>query len=254
MNMQQPDFVVKGAMLGDFNVGKSSLFQKYMTGQLEHNPTIGVDFNSTTHFIDNHTIRFHLWDTAGQERFRSIVKVYVRNVFLFFLVVDVSRRQSFEHIEDWLSFIITNNSEYTEDNTIIVLLVNKVDICKKKWMFRKEDVERYVQNNKAINAVYYVSSKNTAQGTPVDDMFSSTLDKVYVRLKQNRYRLKGVVDRRYLKENCTMSTPPGSPLSAHNISEQAMSTDIMTSFGFKNESSFTNTCPHTRRSQQMCLC
>lgn len=251
MATDQIDFVVKGAMIGDFGVGKSSIFQRYMTGEAVQHPTIGVDFHSIVHHIDQHTIRFHLWDTAGQERFRSIVQVYVRNVFLFFLVIDVTQRKSFERIQEWLTFIKTNNRESTTDNTIVVLLVNKVDKPKSEWTFTKTDIEQDIAQHKNINDVYYVSCKPDSSVESVKDIFSSTLELVYATLKQNHYRLKGVVDRRTDRdERYALSTPPGSPIQTCNLPS---SKDIMINLGFKN-STDTDTCPRVNNVGNMCSC
>jgi small GTP-binding protein len=77
------DIIIKGAMLGDFNVGKSSISQMYVHGEIQRNPTIGVDFHSKDISYRGYKVCPHLWDTAGQERFRSIVKVYARNIYIF---------------------------------------------------------------------------------------------------------------------------------------------------------------------------
>ena len=42
------------------------------------------------------------WDTAGQEQFRSLVAMYYNGVAVGLVVYDVSCRESFEKVGDWL--------------------------------------------------------------------------------------------------------------------------------------------------------
>lgn len=49
-------------------------------------------------------INFYL-DTAGQERFRCMVPMYMRNAATAIIVYDVTRRHSFEEIDNWIAGI-----------------------------------------------------------------------------------------------------------------------------------------------------
>ncbi|XP_065186865.1 ras-related protein Rab-39B-like [Sycon ciliatum] len=91
-------------LIGDSTVGKSSLLRQFTENRfLEYNdPTVGVDFHARVVEIDGHAIKLQLWDTAGQERFRSITRSYYRNAAGGLLVYDITSRESFLHIRDWL--------------------------------------------------------------------------------------------------------------------------------------------------------
>lgn len=43
------------------------------------------------------------WDTAGQERFRTITSAYYRGADGIVLVYDVTDRESFSHVDEWLA-------------------------------------------------------------------------------------------------------------------------------------------------------
>ena len=43
-----------------------------------------------------------LWDTAGQEMFRSVTSMYYTSVAVTIVVYDISERESFEKIGEWL--------------------------------------------------------------------------------------------------------------------------------------------------------
>ena len=50
-------------------------------------------------------VKLAIWDTAGQERFRILTPSYYRGAQGAFLVFDVSSRESFSKIEDWLNHL-----------------------------------------------------------------------------------------------------------------------------------------------------
>lgn len=70
-------------------------------------------------------MKLQLWDTAGQERFRSITRSYYRNCAGCLIVYDITNRESFDHVRDWLE-----EARYaTEDQDIVYFLVgHKVDL------------------------------------------------------------------------------------------------------------------------------
>src|SRR3569833_2297002 len=78
---QNKPIEAKIVLLGDQNVGKSSIAQRYcknlFTGQ--HVATIGGAYLQQKVILNNGvTIKYHIWDTGGQERFRSMANLYYR--------------------------------------------------------------------------------------------------------------------------------------------------------------------------------
>lgn len=45
------------------------------------------------------------WDTAGQERFRTITTSYYRGANAIAIVYDITDRESFEHVKNWMNDI-----------------------------------------------------------------------------------------------------------------------------------------------------
>lgn len=65
-----------------------------------------------------------LWDTAGQERFRRILTAhFYRDVDAVVLVYDISNRNSFNALKDWINECQVHQLE----NTPMVLIGNKCD-------------------------------------------------------------------------------------------------------------------------------
>ena len=63
------------------------------------------------------------WDTAGQDRFRTITSAYYRGADGIIVVYDVTHRESYEHVRDWLKEV----EKYANDNTVKLLVGNKSD-------------------------------------------------------------------------------------------------------------------------------
>ena len=74
MEVNNNGSVYKVILIGDSNVGKSSIIHRYWDDRFKEpgKTIIGWDFKSKTIEIDGETIKLQIWDTAGQERFRSL--------------------------------------------------------------------------------------------------------------------------------------------------------------------------------------
>ena len=78
--IQEYDYLFKVLLLGDSDVGKSSLILRYTDETFNSKliNSIGVDFKMKKKEIDGKIIKVQIWDTAGHERFRSITYSYYR--------------------------------------------------------------------------------------------------------------------------------------------------------------------------------
>ena len=191
MNHTRPDLLVKAALVGDYAVGKTSLFQRYIYDKLSYQPTIGVDFMPRTERVGGLDVTLHLWDTAGQERFRSIVRTYFRSVYLFVLVFDVSRLASFAALAHWLK-VIAQDTTY---GYRVLLVANKADKPETEWQVSRLDVTAFAEQ-RGIDArdVHFVSAE-AADDPTVARMFRTTLATLVEDLDYLE-PFGGLVDRR----------------------------------------------------------
>ena len=124
------EFIFKVLLLGNSNVGKSSLFLRFVDDIWNDTfvPTIGVDFKIKTFDIDEKKIKMQIWDTAGQERFKNIIASYYRGAHGILLIYDVTDKDSFKNLSNWLIEIEKNASK----NVLKVLIGNKSDLEDKR--------------------------------------------------------------------------------------------------------------------------
>lgn len=72
--MPKKDDLFRYIIVGDTEVGKSSLLLQFTEKQFqeEHDMTIGVEMSSRVVEVGSKSIKLEIWDTAGQESYLSV--------------------------------------------------------------------------------------------------------------------------------------------------------------------------------------
>jgi len=135
----QYDYLFKLLLIGDSGVGKSCLLLRFAddTYTESYISTIGVDFKIRTIEEDGKTVKLQIWDTAGQERFRTITSSYYRGAHGIIIVYDVTDRESFNNVKNWMLEI----EKYAMESVNKLLVGNKSDLTSKKVVTFEEGKE-----------------------------------------------------------------------------------------------------------------
>lgn len=171
-------------LLGDANVGKTCVLQKYIKNVFNSNesPTVGAAYANTKFNYNGEELEVNIWDTAGQERFESIAPIYSRGAIGALIVFDLTNRYSYSHIEKWINLLEDRDSVY------VVVCGNKVDLVqrndnkdeKDKRVVNKKEAETYCASLKAL---YFETSAVT--GESIHDAFNFLFKGAFDKLNQN---------------------------------------------------------------------
>lgn len=160
--MDNYDYLIKLIIIGDINVGKSSLVSMYCEKYFDDNSacTMGVDFQTSIVQVGNKRVKTHIWDTAGQERFRSITMSYYRDAQAILLIFDLTNTETFNNLAKWMANV---NTHVTIDNYKLILVGNKSDL---EPAVKKESIQKFVAEN---NLTYIETSAK--KNVNVDNLF-----------------------------------------------------------------------------------
>ena len=115
-------------------------------------------------------VKTTVWDTAGQERFRTLTSSYYRGAHGILLVYDVSRRETFDALNQWLSEVAVYTPNDGRD--VVKLLVgNKVD--KEERTVSKREGEAWARSH---GMLFIESSAKTKVG--IQQVFQEVVHKV----------------------------------------------------------------------------
>jgi len=178
--------VIKICLLGDTCVGKTRICKSFM-GMIfkEDEPgTIGTDkFEKKIKLENGKEIKLVLWDADGHERFRESIFRALKSVHGIALVFDITSKITFDDVNVWLNEI---RDHFIENNPTIVLLGNKTDFEKDKWMVTQEEIDSLIKKN---NLVYYEVSAKDNKG--INEPFSYLTNTIYnKKLEKHKNLLK----------------------------------------------------------------
>jgi GTP-binding protein of the ras superfamily involved in termination of M-phase len=99
---RQPAFV-KVALLGDSQVGKTSLMVRYVETTFDETQlqTQGVNFMEKSVSLEEQAVRFSIWDIGGHTDSESMLPLVCNDAAALLLVFDLTRPETLESIREW---------------------------------------------------------------------------------------------------------------------------------------------------------
>jgi len=101
----RPDYSFKVCIVGDANVGKTTLLLTLTDGgnNDRKTPKVGVGQREKYVFSNEkrRTAKCRLEDTAGQERYKSLTSSFYRNCLGCLVIYDVTREETFNDVDNW---------------------------------------------------------------------------------------------------------------------------------------------------------
>ena len=171
MEKDNYDFLFKMILIGDSSVGKSNILLKYLKNEFDQSSkaTVGVEFGTKTVEMNDKKIKIQIWDTAGQERYRSITSAYYKGAKGAFIVYDITRRNTFDNIDKWISDLKTNG----DNNISIMLIGNKSDLNDKREVETNEGIKKSEETKIAFMETSALSGENIIKA------FNELIEQIY---------------------------------------------------------------------------
>ena len=212
----------KLVLLGDSAVGKTCLFKKITKGTFSEKniSTIGMDKKTFQIEIDvsedkkpqqKKLITICLLDTAGQEKFHTITKTYLKGANGVILMYDLTNKESFNSIEEWVNSISEINGKVNDPDSeyLIFLLGNKLDLItngeKKREVTTEEGQQKSENQGITWGGECSVKEFSTDQ---FNEMIKDYVKKLYNKIgekkddKQKSKRLDSYKPRRRVRSCC----------------------------------------------------
>lgn len=133
-------------------------------------------------------MKLSLWDTAGQETYKSVTRSYFRGASGALLVFDLSRKQTFQHVTDWLNDL----RQIAEPDIVVVLVGNKADLTQQddnKREVTRDEAEEWARRNGVME---YVET-SAKSGENVENAFMRVAERIFHNIQAGKYDLN---DRR----------------------------------------------------------
>ena len=178
---QKYDYLLKYITIGSPNVGKSQIVQRFVKNNFnsKYEVTIGVEFGEKNIEIENKILRIQIWDTCGQEQFKSITRAYYKNCVCAIIVYDITSRDSFNDIKNWIDDCIN----YSPKTVLMALIGNKCDLKDNRAISTEEGQELAGK----YGILFYETS--ALDGTNIKEIFKETGEKIYKNIKEGYYNL-----------------------------------------------------------------
>ena len=196
------DRIYKILIMGDTNVGKTSLLLRYTENDFssEGIATLGVDVKNKYISIEQKKIRLDIWDTAGQERFKGLAKSYIKGGQGFVFVFSLTDKKSFTNLKNWINDVKTMSSTLYK----MIVIGNKKDCENIKEVFEK-DLKDFAEK---FDVQVFEASAKTGEG--VEEAFNALVKLLYeckdIGVEENEddrsYSLDGKLLNDKKKQNC----------------------------------------------------
>ncbi|MFX1395825.1 MAG: Rab family GTPase [Promethearchaeota archaeon] len=142
--MEERRYIIKVCLLGEANVGKTSLLYRYIENKFRDNykATLGVNLLKKEAEIEGFGIvTIQIWDLGGQESFKSLRQLYLEGANGAFIVFDVTKKDTFDKIPEWLSSFKEARGEQP-----LLLVGNKTDL-KGNIKVNEDEIKNFARQN-----------------------------------------------------------------------------------------------------------
>jgi len=169
---------VKLVLLGHKNVGKTSIFNRYVYDEYgKTSMTIGAYFGMKQLRVSDRMVNLAIWDTAGEEKFDALTSFYCRGAACALVCYDITAADTFQSLGRWVDKI----KNEADPNCCICIIGNKVDMVESNPSSRRVEFAEARRYALSIGATVLEVSAKT--GVNVNEAFSQVTTVCMDRIK-----------------------------------------------------------------------
>jgi len=161
----------KFVIIGDHEVGKTSLVRRFVENRFSHDYRATIGLNILSHSMDffGNNIVYSLWDVGAQQYFKRFRKTYYLGAQAAFIVFDLTNKETLENTKEW----------YDELETFIggrqipfILIGNKNDLKDQRQVTYQDGVQLVNELSKKYNIQISYIETSALSGENVEDAFT----------------------------------------------------------------------------------
>ena len=170
-------------LLGDIRVGKTSFVNRYYNHTFSESKlsTVGISNYTKQLTINKKNIYLKIYDTSGQERYRAIAKNFYQGADGILLFYDITSKQSFDSIGNWIESI--NESIKTSEIGLLII-GNKSDLEEIREV--SEEMRKKLEKSQNVEIIE-TSAKNNIN---IDISFNKLIEKMLHLKESNEKSIK----------------------------------------------------------------
>ena len=162
--------------MGERGCGKSCLIKRYCEEKFvsKYIGTIGVDYGVKPLKLGDYDVKVNLWDMAGSPEYLEVRNEFYKDAQGAVLVYDVSNRDSFERLGDWLD---ESNRFGLNRGAVVVVAANKTDVGERHRAVKEVEGRAWADRH---GYPYFETS--ACSGESVREMFHTLFARVVDRV------------------------------------------------------------------------
>ncbi|MFW9989034.1 MAG: GTP-binding protein [Candidatus Odinarchaeota archaeon] len=164
-------FRFKFVIIGDHEVGKTSLVRRFVENKFSHDYRATIGLNILSHSIQffGNQIIYSLWDVGAQTFFKRFRQTYYLGAQAAFIVFDLTNRESFENIKNWYEEL----ENFIGGKEIpIIIIGNKTDLKDQRKIEYQEGVTLVNTLSQKPNIKISYIETSALSGENVEDAFT----------------------------------------------------------------------------------
>lgn len=150
----------KVCLLGDFNVGKTSLIRRFVENKFsdQYLSSVGVKVSRKSLNIKTdleiHQVSLMIWDLEGNTKFKPITPSYLKGASGSIIVADLNRTNTLSSLSQHIDLFLKVNPQGT-----IAIALNKADLVP------QEKLKKLIENHSSNENPQILSIKPTSAKT-----------------------------------------------------------------------------------------